>query len=35
MRLPYANGSIHLGHMLEHIQADVWGPFTSECAATR
>lgn len=22
--LPYANGSIHLGHMLEHIQADVW-----------
>ncbi|WP_336751716.1 methionine--tRNA ligase [Aeromonas hydrophila] len=22
--LPYANGSIHLGHMLEHIQADIW-----------
>jgi methionyl-tRNA synthetase len=22
--LPYANGSIHLGHMLEHVQADVW-----------
>ena len=22
--LPYANGAIHLGHMLEHIQADVW-----------
>ncbi|WP_343192676.1 methionine--tRNA ligase [Buchnera aphidicola (Taiwanaphis decaspermi)] len=21
---PYANGSIHLGHMLEHIQADIW-----------
>ncbi|MBS5195184.1 MAG: class I tRNA ligase family protein, partial [Morganella morganii] len=21
--LPYANGSIHLGHMLEHIQADI------------
>lgn len=22
--LPYANGSIHLGHMLEHIRADIW-----------
>jgi methionyl-tRNA synthetase len=22
--LPYANGSIHLGHLLEHIQADIW-----------
>ena len=22
--LPYANGSIHLGHMLEYIQTDVW-----------
>ncbi|MGL9774547.1 MAG: methionine--tRNA ligase [Sodalis sp. (in: enterobacteria)] len=22
--LPYANGSIHLGHVLEHIQADIW-----------
>lgn len=22
--LPYANGSIHLGHMVEHIQTDVW-----------
>lgn len=22
--LPYANGSIHIGHMLEHIQADIW-----------
>ncbi len=22
--LPYANGTIHLGHMLEHIQADIW-----------
>lgn len=22
--LPYANGAIHLGHMLEHIQADIW-----------
>jgi methionyl-tRNA synthetase len=22
--LPYANGPTHLGHMLEHIQADIW-----------
>lgn len=22
--LPYANGPIHLGHILEHIQADIW-----------
>lgn len=22
--LPYANGPVHLGHMLEHIQADIW-----------
>jgi methionyl-tRNA synthetase len=22
--LPYANGPIHLGHMLEHIQTDIW-----------
>ena len=22
--LPYANGSIHLGHMLEGVQADIW-----------
>ncbi|CUX95990.1 Methionine--tRNA ligase [Candidatus Mikella endobia] len=22
--LPYANGSIHIGHMFEHIQADIW-----------
>ena len=22
--LPYANGSIHLGHMVEHFQTDVW-----------
>ncbi|CAL4318837.1 Methionine--tRNA ligase [Buchnera aphidicola (Symydobius americanus)] len=22
--LPYANGSIHIGHLLEHIQADIW-----------
>nr|WP_320411839.1 methionine--tRNA ligase [Candidatus Blochmannia ocreatus] len=22
--LPYANGSLHIGHILEHIQADIW-----------
>ena len=22
--LPYANGSLHLGHMVEHIQSDIW-----------
>ncbi|XRX42535.1 MAG: methionine--tRNA ligase [Buchnera aphidicola (Eriosoma harunire)] len=22
--LPYANGPIHIGHLLEHIQADIW-----------
>ena len=22
--LPYANGPLHLGHMLEHIQTDIW-----------
>jgi methionyl-tRNA synthetase len=25
--LPYANGDIHLGHLLEHIQADIWVRF--------
>ena len=25
--LVYANGAIHLGHMLEHIQADIWARF--------
>ena len=25
--LPYANGSIHLGHMVEHIQTDIWVRF--------
>ena len=22
--LPYANGHLHLGHMVEHIQTDIW-----------
>lgn len=25
--LPYANGSIHLGHLIEHVQADIWVRF--------
>ncbi|QRN40891.1 MAG: methionine--tRNA ligase [Neisseriaceae bacterium] len=25
--LPYANGDIHLGHMIEHIQTDIWVRF--------
>src|SRR5690606_23425766 len=23
--LPYANGSFHIGHIMEYIQADIWG----------
>ncbi|CAM5225688.1 methionine--tRNA ligase [Alishewanella longhuensis] len=25
--LPYANGPIHLGHLLEYIQTDIWSRF--------
>ena len=25
--LPYANGAMHLGHMLEYIQTDIWARF--------
>ncbi len=25
--LPYANGLLHLGHLLEHIQSDIWARF--------
>ena len=25
--LPYANGSIHLGHLVEYIQTDIWCRF--------
>ena len=25
--LPYANGPIHIGHMLEYIQTDIWVRF--------
>ncbi|MFT5138667.1 MAG: methionyl-tRNA synthetase [Lysobacterales bacterium] len=29
--LPYANGAIHLGHMLEYIQTDIWARFQRAC----
>jgi methionyl-tRNA synthetase len=29
--LPNANGSIHLGHLLEHIQTDIWARFQRVC----
>ena len=25
--LPYANGPIHIGHMLEYVQTDIWSRF--------
>jgi len=28
--LPYANGPIHLGHMLEYIQTDIWVRFQKQ-----
>ena len=32
--LPYANGPIHLGHLLEHIQADIWVRFQKQRSQT-
>ena len=29
--LPYSNGAIHLGHLLEHIQTDIWVRFQKLC----
>lgn len=29
--LPYANGSLHLGHLLEMIQTDIWVRFQQSC----
>jgi len=29
--LPYANGPIHMGHLLEHIQTDIWVRFQRMC----
>ena len=31
--LPYANGHIHIGHLVEYIQTDIWVGFRS-CAVT-
>ncbi len=25
--LPYANGSIHIGHLVEYLQTDIWVRF--------
>ena len=32
--LPYANGSIHLGHMLEYIQTDIWVRYQRHSGST-
>ena len=29
--LPYANGPIHLGHLVEYIQTDIWARFQRLC----
>ena len=31
--LPYANGHIHIGHLVEYLQTDIWVRSRS-CAAT-
>jgi len=32
--LPYANGSIHIGHLVEYIQTDIWVRFQKMCGHT-
>ena len=32
--LPYANGPIHLGHLVEYIQTDIWVRFQKMCGHT-
>ena len=32
--LPYANGSIHFGHLVEYIQTDIWVRFQKMCGHT-
>ena len=32
--LPYANGPIHLGHLVEYIQTDIWVRFQKQCGHT-
>ena len=29
--LPYANGPIHIGHLVEYIQTDIWVRFQKLC----
>ncbi len=29
--LPYANGPIHIGHLVEYIQADIWARYRKSC----
>jgi methionyl-tRNA synthetase len=29
--LPYANGPLHLGHMVGYVQADIWVRFQRMC----
>ena len=29
--LPYANGSIHMGHLVEYLQGDIWVRFQKLC----
>ena len=29
--LPYANGPVHLGHMVEYVQADIWARYHKSC----
>ncbi|MEE9411933.1 MAG: class I tRNA ligase family protein, partial [Methylococcales bacterium] len=32
--LPYANGPIHLGHLVEYIQTDIWVRYQKQCENT-
>ncbi len=32
--LPYANGSIHIGHLVEYLQTDIWVRFQKLCGNT-
>src|SRR4051812_27867927 len=31
--LPYANGPLHLGHLVEYVQTDIWVRFRRSCGA--
>ena len=32
--LPYANGPIHIGHLVEYLQTDIWVRFQKACGNT-